>query len=747
MKNDMFSYENLKKSYNHCNFEDPQINPYKLLCNIIFLHQHDNKLQDIYRSFFKVILLSKIHEKIILKTLLTNCKIVKNILHDSRFCYCLKSDNINGPYREEWWTSDSLLKCKGIYTLIKFIKQCSDVQALYFVANIFNISFYDHNVSQYNCFSYDSIVMLLGKPVIIYFFCNERGSRSFGLLEWHINDERIQLFSALYSDKKTKEMLWRLIIPPYKYMIYNRYKIEIFNLYTVCIHDDIADTVFSDKDTAIGTWAGDLSISKKLDWSFLEGRTVYLIFDKFNLNSIKVMHDVICKLNLIDCAFGLYPVSDKDYSNNYSGFSEEKKKSISSLTLNNRYIFTMRIDEFYDFAKINHGLCLNQVWKKDKSFPTTIRDLDNINIDTSFMVNPLFKEGAYVLITARQKVGKSLFAIDISYMLATGELMTDRLSAKKPYKVLYVDSEMPVNEFKERTISLKANYDKKDLIDYNFNFIIGKSLNFSLDLTTKKSREFIDDLIQDSKFIVFDNLDGLACGTSLNASKWEKVSSWLKFLTSRGITVLLVHHENNDGKPRGTGKITDDVDLSIALKRPEDCPSGRTIIEFKIIDARYLYGKQLDPFIIEYVTENNETKRTIRQFCADLKDNDKQIIASEKKSITSHQYLEREILDPVRHSEKLYVQPGMFIINRKTCVVGSAGKSKGTITKILNKLCESGLLIKTGKKPQNTRYVLRGNWGNYCKAYPLPDHGDEVLTEIPVHQALPSSDPSSIKDE
>jgi hypothetical protein len=205
--------------------------------------------------------------------------------------------------------------------------------------------------------------------------------------------------------------------------------------------------------------------------------------------------------------------------------------------------------------------------------------------------------------------------------------------------------------------------------------------------------------------------------------------------------VLLLHHENKEGEPRGTFKIIDDADLVIALKKPDGCPINRTIIEFHFKWPRFLSGKAIEPFMLEYHTENNETWRTIRPHGTVFNDNDKAVVKPEIKSLALCTNLEKEILDPVLHDVKLYVKPEMFIVKDS-----KSGRSKGSVSKALSRLCDIGLLIRTGKK-RGTKYVLKENRGKYCMKYNTPSLGDEAVTEMPVSQVLPANDLSSIKDE
>lgn len=510
-------------------------------------------------------------------------------------------------------------------------------------------------------------------------------------------------------------------------MIYNRYAIDLFSNKIVYIHDDIADTVFTTTDKSVGTWAGDLSISKNLDWNFLKGRTVRLVFDKFNISSVKVMHDVICNLMLNYSDSSLYPVSDYDFSDNYQDFCDAKIKAINKLTSTNLCLFRMNVLEFYDFARSHHGLDLNHDKIDVKSIVST-NDNSMVNNNTEkFMVEPLIREGEFGVIVAEKGVGKTFVALDISLMVATGKTIGDRFSATKAYKVLYIDSEMPEGQFLKRKKDLMVNYENAVIEDDCFVNKFFRDRADKLDLSTTRGQQYVQDRIKDAKLIVFDNLGGIVPPSFVKYDEqWAQISSWIRSLTRRGITVLLVHHENKEGEPRGTLKIMDDADLVIALKKPDGCPTGRTINEFLFKYPRFLSGDDIIPFMLEYRTENSETRRTISPHGTAFNDIDKTVVATEIKSKTDHTDLEKEILNPVRHTGILYVKPEMFIVSG-----GKSGKSKGSVSKAFNRLRDIGLLIRTGKK-RGTKYVLKENWGD--AALLLSDLNHNMKRYRTIHQ-------------
>lgn len=700
-------------------------------------------IQDLMRSFLKVVFLSTLphFEKNIIKSILANCNNSDGIYYDSHYSYFFSGDSTFQHFRCRWWNRVSINKRgDSLFSLVRTIKGCSDFEAFFYVSKILHVDLSEHDVVQYQSLNDENFVReshaypvteknnagtLYGSLDKEYTFENDHGRLSFKLQVWNRDNELYQLFYSLQHCDRTGDKEWKFISPPIKYLIFNRHLIYKLKNNDVHIHDDIDRSDSSCSGVSIiNTWSGDFSISSLLDWDFLKGRDVTYLFDEYNLKSTMICFQLIDKFSKLKTQLKLRPVSNGLHQKNYMidaghGNTSPDFKNVGDLQVNNLYSLVnakgdIAIDDFYKFAKNYHNIDLKQEEIEVESYPTTISDLERIQTDTSFMVDPLFREGAYVLITAKQKVGKSFFAIDISYMIAAGGSIKDWLSAKNPYKVLYIDSEMPTDGFKERIVSLQYNYNEKNLINENFSFRLLRDRGIKLDLTTPKDQEFVEGWIKGHKFIVFDNLDGLTNDAALYSKSWGLASSWFKSLTSRGITVFLVHHENEAGGKRGTGKITDDVDLSIVLKKPADCPKGKSIIEFHIMDARYLYGKSCDSFVIEYCTENNETKRTIRPFNADSKDYEKNVVPSGIKPQSGLEDLKSALLNPTRHAEKWYIQAGMFIIK------GMPGRSKGTVGKRLKEFCESGLLIRKGIK-QDAKYVLKVNLAEYCKMYEPPN--------------------------
>jgi len=373
--------------------------------------------------------------------------------------------------------------------------------------------------------------------------------------------------------------------------------------------------------------------------------------------------------------------------------------------------------DFHKKAQECHGFNLKpKIDEEDMSCKMNLEDLDAIDENPNFMAAPLFEKGERILMVAKQKVGKSLLGMDLTFMIASGGSIGQRLSAPKPYKTLFIDAEMHEKDFKRRFKKMKDNYANQNNLFNNFTYLCMQSLRKRLDLSTEKDQKWVEERIGDAKFIVFDNLGRLISHRAEKSEvSWEEFSDWLKDLTYRGITVLLVHHENKSGSHRGTGKITDDVDLTLSLKKPVDCPAQKTMIEVNFEDARKLQGEQKAPFSIEYYDEDNRIKRCVKTLSDDGD-------GTQPESLLSNEEKQRHEVEVVmitaarKIASNIDLKPEDRFIQKKDIEGLVSVKSKTNITDHFNKLCDDKLLFKSGTG-KGTKYY----------ASPGPDSPTEVM--------------------
>ena len=82
----------------------------------------------------------------------------------------------------------------------------------------------------------------------------------------------------------------------------------------------------------------------------------------------------------------------------------------------------------------------------------------------------------------------------------------------------------------------------------------------------------MEDSLADVSLLVIDSLSTLCpgAGPENDAESWEEMQQWLLALRRRGVSVLLVHHDNRSGGQRGTSKKEDVLSTVIQLTRPTD---------------------------------------------------------------------------------------------------------------------------------------------------------------------------------
>jgi hypothetical protein len=192
-------------------------------------------------------------------------------------------------------------------------------------------------------------------------------------------------------------------------------------------------------------------------------------------------------------------------------------------------------------------------------------------------------EGDCGFIFAFRGVGKTWFAMAIAQAVSKGSGKLGEWEAHEPVRVLYVDSEMPPDLMRDRSVGLQAN-DNLRIINHDVLFErSGKVLN----IANREIQDAITRICVNTgvKVLFIDNLSTAAKGVRENeADDWEKLSSWLLDLRRRKIAVAMVHHAGRSGEMRGTTKREDSVFWIIALddmkKNSDDKRGARFVTRF-----------------------------------------------------------------------------------------------------------------------------------------------------------------------
>jgi hypothetical protein len=189
--------------------------------------------------------------------------------------------------------------------------------------------------------------------------------------------------------------------------------------------------------------------------------------------------------------------------------------------------------------------------------------------DKRKFLNPWLSENSISLISGWRGCGKTWFALSVLNAVSTGQSFGP-WTCDEPVRCLFCDGEMPIQDVRERIKYLGINSD--NLIIYCDALMHQHGLpraHLANEAWRTKMKSIL--ITRHVKLWVVDNLASLASGLDENSKKeWDPVNQWLLDLRFAGISTIMLHHMNKDGGQRGTSGREDNLDVSIALKKPSD---------------------------------------------------------------------------------------------------------------------------------------------------------------------------------
>lgn len=248
-----------------------------------------------------------------------------------------------------------------------------------------------------------------------------------------------------------------------------------------------------------------------------------------------------------------------------------------------------------------------QLPRKNRLNPVNIDDLINRKIPPKKeILHPWLREKDLVMIYAPRGIGKTWFALNVAYAIASGGKFL-KYKAKEPKRVLYVDGEMAAVLMQERIVSIK-NSSENDPPDPSFFRLITHDLeeNPIRDLASKEGQFDINAHLNDFDVLVLDNLSCLVrSGDENEAASWVIIQEWLLYLRKMGKTVILIHHAGKGGQQRGSSKKEDILDTVVALKKPKiSCPSDGAKFEVHYEKNRGFGGDDAIPFEAQLINNS-----------------------------------------------------------------------------------------------------------------------------------------------
>ena len=247
-----------------------------------------------------------------------------------------------------------------------------------------------------------------------------------------------------------------------------------------------------------------------------------------------------------------------------------------------------------------------------------IRDFLALDIKPrEYVISPVIPCQGLVMLYAMRGIGKTHFALHLSYAVATGQ-MVFRWQAVTPRRVLYLDGEMPASAMQERLAGIVASYAKEPLPGF-MQIITPDTQPLAMpNLATPEGQAALAPYLEGVELLVVDNLATLCrAGRENEAEGWLPVQEWILSLRRRGMSVLLVHHANKGGGQRGTSSREDVLDTVIVLRRPQDYrPEEGARFEVHLEKARGIIGDDAKPFEAKLVQDGD----AMAWACRDIED-------------------------------------------------------------------------------------------------------------------------------
>ena len=191
-----------------------------------------------------------------------------------------------------------------------------------------------------------------------------------------------------------------------------------------------------------------------------------------------------------------------------------------------------------------------------------------------FLIFPIIRKSTGTVIFGGTGAAKTMLAISIGAAAANGKsVFPDRWPVMTPdgIKCVTIAGEMDIGEYGSRLKRFHQYYAKDE--EHKKNFIL--HMADQLDIATPEGFARLHKIIDDAEkncgihgqpveLLILDNLTTLSVEGE-NPANFGRIEYALKSIKVRGISVILIHHENLKGDIRGARKISDVMDMKLHL--------------------------------------------------------------------------------------------------------------------------------------------------------------------------------------
>lgn len=227
------------------------------------------------------------------------------------------------------------------------------------------------------------------------------------------------------------------------------------------------------------------------------------------------------------------------------------------------------------------------------------------------MLHPWLPTAGLAMVHAPRGAAKTWFCLSAAHAIVTGKTFLDwKVNAKG--RVLYVDGELPASVLQTRLRHFEWDGSEEDMLLLTPDLFHQKNRSMP-DLGDQDGRDQLDAVIWQNTIdlIILDSLSTLqrSGGEENTAESWISIQNWALKHRGQGRSIIFVHHEGRNNKPRGTSKREDTLDTMIGLSpMPNVEGEDSTTIQLAFTKHRGFFGTETTPRVLQLSTE---TKRAV----------------------------------------------------------------------------------------------------------------------------------------
>lgn len=180
------------------------------------------------------------------------------------------------------------------------------------------------------------------------------------------------------------------------------------------------------------------------------------------------------------------------------------------------------------------------------------------------VLTPVIAEGGLGWLYAREKMGKTWFALAIAQAVSQGGSLGP-WQAPEPASVLYIDGEMHPDDLDTAVAKVTRGQGNQATVSFD-TLSAKKTKEGVINLMDPDRQKEIEYRAQGMRLVILDNFYSL---TNNNVGEFPEVLNFLQRLQTQGIAILVVDHTNREGGLQGAHTKERAAETIIELRVPE----------------------------------------------------------------------------------------------------------------------------------------------------------------------------------